>query len=135
MSSAFGLATMTDGPPNMRSRQAAVTVREKTTVVQAIHQQRPHFLEQTRGPGAPTKYELARDSLVIGREHGVDILLSSEKVSRRHALFRRSGNEYSIIDLESSHGVYLNSIKVHSAVLRDGDLLQLGDAVFLYHEG
>jgi pSer/pThr/pTyr-binding forkhead associated (FHA) protein len=112
-----------------------VTTREKTEPVVAPYKLRPHFLQQNQGPGSPKKFELARDSLVVGREPGVDILLASEKVSRRHALLRRNGNEYSIIDLDSANGIFLNSIKVYSAVLRDGDLLQLADAVFLYHEG
>ena len=29
---------------------------------------------------------------------------------------------------------FLNGVKVHSAILRDGDVIQLADNVFVYHE-
>ena len=33
------------------------------------------------------------------------------------------------------NGIVLNGLKVHSAVLRDGDQVQLGDVVLSYREG
>ena len=39
-----------------------------------------------------------------------------------------------IHDFESRNGVFLNGIKVHSAILRDGDILQLADVVFDFYE-
>jgi hypothetical protein len=30
--------------------------------------------------------------------------------------------------------VYLNGVRAHSAVLHDGDTLQIGDVVFVFHE-
>jgi pSer/pThr/pTyr-binding forkhead associated (FHA) protein len=52
-----------------------------------------------------------------------------------HARLQRLDDEYSVEDLDSRNGVFLNGLRVHSAVLRDGDQLQLGDAVFTYTEG
>jgi len=96
---------------------------------------RPHVLEQIEGEGAPARHELAKEELVVGRGTGSDIPLFGDKASRRHALIRRRNQEYSVFDLDSLHGVFLNGIKVHSAVLRDEDVLQFGDAVFIYREG
>jgi hypothetical protein len=31
--------------------------------------------------------------------------------------------------------MFLNGIKTHSAVLREGDTIQMGDVVFVFHEG
>ena len=38
------------------------------------------------------------------------------------------------VDQNSANGVYLNGTKTHSAVLRDGDQLQLADVVLIYRE-
>jgi len=111
------------------------TVQASLSVAEVPKRIRPHWLEQIKGEGSPARFELAADTLVTGRAPDVNLRLAGEKVSRRHALLRRRNQEYSIIDLDSLHGVYLNGIKIHSAVLRDEDLLQLGEAVFIYHEG
>ena len=36
--------------------------------------------------------------------------------------------------MNSSHGVYVNGMRVNSAILRDGDVIQLGDVVLTYAE-
>ncbi len=107
----------------------------KVSVASVPQRLRPHFLEQIQGEGSPARFELGKDELVVGRGTGVDIPLSGDQVSRRHALIRRRNEEYSVFDLDSRHGVFLNGIRVHSAVLRDEDIVQFADAVFVYCEG
>jgi pSer/pThr/pTyr-binding forkhead associated (FHA) protein len=92
-------------------------------------------LEQVQGPGAPRLVVLERAELVVGRSCDADLQVDSSLISRRHLVMRRRGPEYEMEDLRSSNGVYLNGVRAHSAVLREGDLLQVGDAVFIYHEG
>ncbi len=92
-------------------------------------------LEQVEGPGAPQRYRLDRVYVVIGRAADAEVRLDSAEVSRRHLALERRGKEYRCEDLESRNGIYLNGIKIHSAVLREGDALQLGNVMFIYHEG
>jgi pSer/pThr/pTyr-binding forkhead associated (FHA) protein len=40
-----------------------------------------------------------------------------------------------MFDLESSNGVFLNGVRVHSAALHEGDVIQIGDAVLVFREG
>jgi pSer/pThr/pTyr-binding forkhead associated (FHA) protein len=40
-----------------------------------------------------------------------------------------------VTDLNSSNGMYLNGVKAHSAVLHEGDQIQIGNVVFIFHEG
>lgn len=96
---------------------------------------RPHSLEQTHGPGSPHRHELLADSLIIGRGSSADLKLDSDDVSRSHAQLLRLDDEYTIEDLDSRNGVFLNGLRVHAATLRDGDQLQIGDVVFTYTEG
>ena len=47
-------------------------------------------------------------------------------VSRQHAMIVREGNTYTVIDQNSTHGTFLNSVRVSRSVLRFEDVLQLG---------
>jgi serine/threonine protein kinase len=54
-----------------------------------------------------------KQSIVVGREKGVDLRLDQTKVSRRHAQIEcdRSGNIY-ITDLQSANGSYLDGVRL-----------------------
>src|SRR5579862_5487756 len=111
------------------------TIQGDVSVARIPHKLKPHFLDQIEGEGTPARFELAKDELIVGRVAGADIPLLGDKVSRKHAVIRRRNQEYSVFDLDSLHGVFLNGIKVHSAVLRDEDVVQFADMVFIYREG
>jgi len=103
-------------------------------VVRVGRRGRNPILQQIEGAGAPKKFILNKPEMVIGRDAKAPISLPSANVSRRHALVRCRPHEVSIHDFESRNGVFLNGIKVHSAVLRDGDIVQLADVVFEFYE-
>ncbi|HUU02635.1 MAG TPA: FHA domain-containing protein [Myxococcota bacterium] len=96
---------------------------------------RPCILKQTHGPGAPQVFILGDASQILGRSAEAALHIESGEISRRHLLFKRTGSEYSCTDLNSRNGVYLNGVKIHSAVLADGDSLQIGKIIFLYGKG
>ncbi|HEX7669765.1 MAG TPA: FHA domain-containing protein [Polyangiaceae bacterium] len=96
---------------------------------------KPFVLEQVGGPGAPREFLLEQDEIIVGRSLQANISIDGNGISRQHAAIRRAGPEYTFVDLNSANGVYLNTVKTHSAVLRQGDTLQLGDALFVFHEG
>ncbi|MCC7108635.1 MAG: FHA domain-containing protein [Deltaproteobacteria bacterium] len=99
-------------------------------------EQQPCALQMIAGPGAPKTFDLFLDEAVVGRAIDADIPINSTDLSRRHMMLKRSGpSQYTVVDLESRNGVYLNGVKVHSAVLHDGDNLQLGTVMFVFHEG
>ncbi|MBL8954073.1 MAG: FHA domain-containing protein [Myxococcaceae bacterium] len=100
-----------------------------------VRPRRAHAVEITGGPVSPARVGLDRDRISIGRAQGTVLQLDSDEVSRNHAQLTRLDDEYTIEDLGSRNGIYLNGVKVHAAVLRDGDELQLGDVFLLYHEG
>ena len=56
-------------------------------------------------------------------------------ISRKHVVITKNGAEFRCRDLDSANGLYLNGVKAHSAVLHDGDAIQIGDVVFVFHEG
>ncbi len=96
---------------------------------------KPFVLQMVQGPGAPKDFDLFADELVLGRASDADIPINSTDLSRRHVRFKKSGGQFTVEDLGSCNGVYLNGLKVHAAVLHEGDNVQLGTVVFIYREG
>jgi ABC-type multidrug transport system ATPase subunit len=73
--------------------------------------------------------------LLIGRLENCDIVLDSPEVSRRHAMVRQLGDAYSIEDLDSSNGTYLNDEPIKTAHLQEGDLIQISNFRLLFQGG
>jgi type II secretory pathway predicted ATPase ExeA len=73
------------------------------------------------------KFELVKSRALIGRSDLGDIVCDGEFVSRRHALLIRDKDSIVIIDLKSRNGTFVNSHRVTSKVLRDSDIVVVGD--------
>jgi len=86
-------------------------------------------------PGERRSCELRSGTMVVGREEGVQLRVESVEVSRRHLCITGQGEEFVATDLGSRNGFFLNGVRVHAATLQDGDLLVLGDAVLVFHQG
>jgi pSer/pThr/pTyr-binding forkhead associated (FHA) protein len=78
-----------------------------------------------RGPNAGSRFLLDRTACA-GRHPDSDIFLDDVTVSRRHAEFRLENGEFRIIDIGSLNGTHVNRRPVDSAVLANGDEIQLG---------
>ncbi len=79
-----------------------------------------------RGPNAGSKYFLDSDVTQIGRHPESDIFLDDITVSRRHAEIRRDAAGFSLHDVGSLNGTYVNRERVEGAELRSGDEIQIG---------
>jgi len=64
---------------------------------------------------------------LLGRSDLSDIVIDDPLVSKQHALMVRDQNCVILIDLNSENGIYVNSIRVQRRVLRDNDIISLGD--------
>ena len=89
----------------------------------------------TRGPNAGSRFHLDRAPLTAGRHPNSDIFLDDVTTSRRHAEFRRDGDDFVVVDVGSLNGTYLNGRPVRSAVLTDRDELQLGNFRLVFLTG
>jgi pSer/pThr/pTyr-binding forkhead associated (FHA) protein len=79
-----------------------------------------------RGPNAGSRFLLDRSTTSAGRHPESDIFLDDVTVSRRHAEFRREGGEFVVVDVGSLNGTYVNREPVDTAVLANGDEVQIG---------
>lgn len=77
---------------------------------------------------------LIRGTCYIGRSPSNHLVLSAEKVSRRHAMIHAQGEgEFWLVDLGSSNGTYLNGRRVSQPCqLADQDRLDFGNCSFLF---
>ena len=95
-----------------------------------------------RGNGQGSHFDLTElvsssdDRVIgIGREKGNDITVEDHEASRRHAEIRKYNDTYSLADLNSSNGTFLNNCRIAEAELKSGDRIQIGRTLFLYSHG
>lgn len=79
-----------------------------------------------RGPGAGSRYLLDTDVVSAGRHPESEIFLDDITVSRRHVEFRREGGTYSVHDVGSLNGTYVNRDRIDDALLQNGDEVRIG---------
>ncbi|MDP9434810.1 MAG: zinc-ribbon and FHA domain-containing protein [Actinomycetota bacterium] len=79
-----------------------------------------------RGPNAGSRFLLDSVSTTAGRHPESDIFLDDVTVSRRHAEFVREGTGFTVRDVGSLNGTYLNRERIEAAPLAGGDEVQIG---------
>lgn len=79
-----------------------------------------------RGAADGSRFLLDIDLSKAGRHPNADIFLDDVTVSRKHAEFVRSGRTFEVRDQASLNGTYLNGVRIDSAVLSNGDEVQIG---------
>ena len=83
------------------------------------------------------EFELSGEEFSIGRELNNDIVIETEGVSRYHVkLFKQPDGSWLLEDLESLNGSKVNDRMVKGEkLLKDGDIVTLGDQKFRMEEG
>jgi pSer/pThr/pTyr-binding forkhead associated (FHA) protein len=84
------------------------------------------LLAVLRGPNAGSRYLLDSDLTLAGRHPDSDIFLDDVTVSRRHAEFYRHGGMFTVRDVGSLNGTYVNRERIEEAILHAGDEVQVG---------
>lgn len=84
------------------------------------------LLAVRRGPNAGARFLLDHDITTSGRHPDSDIFLDDVTVSRRHAEFHRDGGTFTVRDVGSLNGTYVNRERVEAATLTSGDEVQIG---------
>jgi len=139
------------GPPAIRLAEdggaASGTFRVEATVVEGLDEEAekagPHtqLIQMASDAGAELvvvgskrrPYPLAKDALSIGRLDSCDVVLSDAGVSRRHAEVRREGDEWVIVDLDSTNGTAVNGRTVRRHRLAQGDRIEIGETTIEFH--
>ncbi|EGD53555.1 Forkhead-associated protein [Gordonia neofelifaecis NRRL B-59395] len=88
-----------------------------------------------RGPNAGSRFLLDQPTTSAGRHPDSDIFLDDVTVSRRHAEFRRNGDDFQVVDVGSLNGTYVNREPVDTATLTSGDEVQIGKFRLVFLSG
>ncbi len=85
-----------------------------------------------RGPSAGSRFLLDTEVVAAGRHPESEIFLDDVTVSRRHAEFRRGPQGYTVADVGSLNGTYVNRDRIDEVVLQGGDEVQIGKYRLVY---
>jgi pSer/pThr/pTyr-binding forkhead associated (FHA) protein len=122
-----GSSTTTSG---LRVDEAGVSERAETEVEPEVSLGElalgTALLVVVRGPNEGARFLLDRNVVTVGRHPDSDIFLDDVTVSRRHAEFRREGSRFSVHDVGSLNGTYVNGERTDDRPLVTGDEVQIG---------
>ena len=85
-----------------------------------------------RGNDQGSRFELTAPTVGLGRDSANTIQLHDTEVSRQHAELRRAQKAYTLSDLQSSNGTFVNGRRIQQHELASGDHLQVGGTLMLF---
>jgi len=83
--------------------------------------------------GDRSSVQLGPEPLLIGRDQQNDVVLDDPRVSRKHAEIRLRLGRYTLYDLQSTNGTYVNGRRVAEVVLNDGDQISVAGLDLIFH--
>lgn len=94
-------------------------------------------LRAEQGERAGQTYRLSRPTVTVGRAQDCDLQLQEQGISRRHARLDRGPQGWTITDLSSTNGTFVNGRRLaprEGHALRSGDRITIGSSVLAFRE-
>jgi Nif-specific regulatory protein len=79
-----------------------------------------------------TVHPVIDGSLSIGRDEANTLCLKDGHISRRHCRIEVTGNDFTLLDLQSRNGTFVNGIPVQRRAIVHGDTIRLDQSEFLF---
>jgi len=73
-----------------------------------------------------SEHVVTKSETIIGRDKTADIVIDDAYVSKRHAMLQLDESAVVLFDLNSTNGTRVNSTETMHAVLRDNDIIRIG---------
>ena len=99
---------------------------EEVDLLEALGIQGPALVVRSGGGMAGQSFQPTEGRTLIGRSPECHVFLDDVTVSRRHAELTREAETFSIRDLGSLNGTYVNRRRIESTVLENDDEVQIG---------
>ena len=94
--------------------------------LQELRGKGPALVVRSGGGRAGESFFPSGERTLIGRSPECDVFLDDVTVSRKHAELLRDGETFTISDLGSLNGTFVNKKRIESAELEDDDEVQIG---------
>ncbi len=127
-------ATITFGAPGKDDSDERRLNHADSAAVDALPKGHALLVVQ-RGPSAGSRFLLDTDLVTAGRHPESEIFLDDVTVSRRHAEFRRAGAGFTVSDVGSLNGTYVNRDRIDDVALQGGDEVQIGKFRLVFFAG
>jgi DNA-binding NtrC family response regulator len=75
-----------------------------------------------------------QDFAAIGKDPQCQIHIDNPLTAERHARIEKKDQGYLIRDLRSVHGTFVNDARILEAIIKDGDILRIGDQELIFIE-
>ena len=99
---------------------------EEVDLLEALGITGPALVVRSGGGRAGESFFPSAERTLIGRSPECDVFLDDVTVSRKHAELVRDGETFTITDLGSLNGTFVNKKRIESTELEDDDELQIG---------
>ena len=123
-----GALLVTEGEPDETTQtfSAEEVHDERSDLLEELGIEGPALVIRSGGGRTGETYPLDRDQTTIGRSPDCDIFLDDVTGSRRHAIVARGDAGFTIEDLGSLNGTFLNRSRIERGALDNGDEVQIG---------
>ncbi len=120
-------------PVTAPSLETRVAVEEEAEVTITVSTDAPAKLVVMRN-GQTREFLLKKPDITIGRAPSNDVPLSGDQLaSRRHALIRYDGVNFTIRDVGSANGTYINGVELRAPTpLNNGDHIGIGEHELIF---
>ena len=82
----------------------------------------------------PVRYELDARVITVGRTPANHICITDGAASRKHCMIKVVGDSYTLVDLGSANGLFVNGDRVKEHDLTHGDRIKIGKTVLAFKE-
>ncbi|HKP17703.1 MAG TPA: FHA domain-containing protein [Gaiellaceae bacterium] len=118
---------MREGEVDQTVALSAEEIEEQGGVgVEELGVEGPALVVRSGGGRTGEQFIIDKQQTTVGRTPDCDIFLDDVTVSRRHAVIARSDDGFTIEDLGSLNGTFLNRHRIERSRLENGDEVQIG---------
>ena len=121
-----GALLVTEEVDNPTETISLEEIEEEGDDLEELGVEGPTLVVRSGGGRAGEPFALEHTQTTVGRTPDCDIFLDDVTVSRRHAIVARGAGGFTIEDLGSLNGTFLNRRRIEKADLQTGDEVQIG---------
>jgi transcriptional regulator with GAF, ATPase, and Fis domain len=121
-----------DLPPEQEHDDRQRTVEVNVNAITEMIQVEKCKLVVVDGPSTGVEMIVSKNIVRIGTNEGCDLVLDDNTVSRFHCEIRHIGDEYLLVDHDSTNGTYVGNLRIREAFLFPNCELLVGNSLIRF---